>query len=48
MKLSQLSKEVEHCMIKGNLKKPTILIPQILEEYNKVENLMRQELSKLN
>ncbi|WP_373481333.1 response regulator [Geminocystis sp.] len=48
MKLSQLSKEVEHCMIKGNLKKPTTLIPQILEEYNKVENLMRQELSKFN
>lgn len=48
IKLSELSKEVEHCTIMGDMEKPAILIPQILSEYKEVENLMRQELSKFS
>jgi PAS domain S-box-containing protein len=48
IKLSELSKEVEHCTVIGNMKKPATLIPQIISEYKEVEKLMLQELNKFS
>lgn len=47
-KLSELSKELEYCSITGDMEKPNTLISEILSEYQAVESLMRQELSKFN
>jgi CheY-like chemotaxis protein/HPt (histidine-containing phosphotransfer) domain-containing protein len=45
--LADLSKKVELCSIKNDLKESSVIIPQLIAEYKQIEVLMRQELQKL-
>jgi PAS domain S-box-containing protein len=47
LKLADLSKKVELCSIKNDLKESSVIIPQLIAEYKQIEVLMRQELQKL-
>lgn len=47
LKLADLSKKVELCSVKNDMKQSSLLIPQLIAEYKQIETLMRQELNKL-